>query len=98
MKIRGAWKERLPRQHLTQNTPGSPQVHRWTIPRGTEKQFGWPVPARHHTRGVMDTMLFLGTRKSKISNFQLTAVVDQQIGSFNVSVQDTDTMEILESS
>lgn len=98
---------RFASEHLTKNAANTPHIYGTGITPQLHEQLRRSVPPRHHQRSVFSfgrpaaaasggDGAFVVAGESKISDLEDTFVVDEEVGSFHISVKDPVLVEILE--
>lgn len=92
-------------KHLGKNTTCTPHINGWSVASELEKQFRGAVPACNdqgsvvaNSEAVSLSRLGRGTvivsRETKVGNLQDTAVVDENVGSLHVAMENVTVMKI----
>lgn len=89
---------RLSGEKLNKDAGRTPDIHSWAIRGSSEKNLRWTIPKRDDAVGIIQLLFACFRVKSsepKIGNFQLTVIVEQDIGALDVTVKNTAMMEVL---
>jgi len=80
---------------LSEGLPCTPHIHLRPINSRTKQQFWWTVPQGDHTICVIRSpSLLVKSRKTEISKFEFTAIIDKDIRALDITVDYTLVMEI----
>lgn len=105
MDIALACENGLALEHFSKDTASAPHVDGRGIPSELEEQLWWPVPSRYHEARVLALGvavaspplrhgLIVVSGEAKVGYLQPPAVVDEEIGSFHVAMQNVAVVEI----
>ena len=87
----------LPGQQLSQDAPCAPQVHSHPVVGGAKQQLRRPIPQSDHAASQRNVLFWpIERSQSKIRNFQGPLVVEQEIGTLDVAVEDTVSVAVLQ--
>jgi len=84
-----ARQQRRPRKQLSQDAPDRPDVQLLVLLFGVENDFWRPLPACHDLLCLeLIWVCVLASAQAEITNFEVTLFVEEQIGGFEVAVDD----------
>ena len=95
-----AGEERSPTEHFRENTPDTPNINRLCILLKSEHNFRRPIPPRRHIFSHKPGIILRGIGapcQSKVTDFEIAVGIEQQVGGFQVTVEDVGRMHCLES-
>jgi len=90
-----ALQRRLAQQHLAKDATNRPHIDRCAVELGAKEQLGRAIPQRHDDRRVIAERVAVRPSETKVGNLQDALVVHQNVGRFEVAVDDPVLMEIL---
>ena len=94
-----AGEERSPTEHFRENTPNTPNINCLCILLKSEHNFRRPIPPRRHILGHKPGIILRGIStpcQSKVTDFEIAVGIEQQVGGFQVTVEDVGRMHCLE--
>ena len=88
-----AREQRFPLKHLSKDAPCAPNIHLNVVFLPCEHDlWGTVVPRRHVARHLW----VLDACQTKVTDFQITVLIDEDIGRFEVAVDNACAVDILE--
>lgn len=91
-----ALQQRLLRQQLPHNTPHTPHIDLSAVFLCSQEEFRGPIPEGHDELGEFRRRIAVVTGHAEVSDFELAAVVEQEVGGFEVAVHDPLVVEEVE--
>ena len=80
--------------HLGKDAPDAPNVNGGRVFAGSQQYVGRPVPQRHDLVGVGPHGNPKGSGQTKVGQLELSLPIDEQVGGFQIAVQDPVVMAV----
>ena len=94
--LRSAWHNWFPSIEFSENTARTPQVNSNAIVCCAEEKLRRPIPESDHTAGQRMALIRVKeVCKPEVSNFQDSIIVDEEIRTLDVPVQDISGMAVI---
>ena len=84
-------------EDLDHDASRAPDVDCGTVLRFAEEEFRWTIPYRDDAVRVVElAALGVEAGEAEVGEFELASVADEDVGGFDVAVEDSPAMEIIE--